>query len=87
MNKIDIIINKERPTQSRLIVNVNEDLSVGVIMKRQDLNKLKHEIENVLRKLSVEEISHSPDNASLVQVQRNRPTKKLSIFKRLIGRG
>ena len=81
-----IIINKNKPTQSKLIVNVNEDLSVGVTMKRAELNKLKHDIENVLRELSVDTISHSPDNAASIRVQNERPAKKLSVFKRLIGK-
>lgn len=50
-NKIDITESEMQPGKFRVIVNVTDEYSVGIILTRGELKTLFSDIQNVLKKL------------------------------------
>lgn len=49
MKKIKIKKSENNPDKTRLIINTNDELSLGIILKKSELNLLKNDIENFLK--------------------------------------
>ena len=48
MKKIEIVESEKERSKYRLIINPEENLSIGVILTKADLNNIKIKIEEIL---------------------------------------
>ena len=48
MKKIEIKPSESSPDKIRLIINVEENISIGVLLEKSELNLIKNEIEEIL---------------------------------------